>query len=148
MKHIKEYSDDELLDLMGNLENVGQGQLKGWVIEIVNNRGLRTSEILIANDWTEALRIYDKHGIVTGQGNHLASVLSRMKSNGGIIFWDILDGYKSKGYKKGYKKWQNNNPYITIEILDNFFTNSRSITDNNNLNSSEYPKGIDTLLEF
>jgi hypothetical protein len=147
MKHIKEYSDDELSDLLGDLESVGQGPLRGWMIYLTSRTGLSTIEILIANDWDEALNIYDKNGQFSGQKHHLASALSKMKLSGSIVYWDILDGFKAKAYKKGYKKWQNNNPYTTVEILEHFFTNSKDILKNQAINSQIFPTGIDTIKE-
>jgi hypothetical protein len=147
MKHIKEYSDDELSDLLGDLESVGQGPLRGWMLCIANRNGLSTIEILIANDWEEALNIYDKNGQFQGKNLHLVSDLSKLRLSGVIVYWDILDGFKAKAYKKGYKKWQNNNPYTTVEILDHFFTNSKDILKNHAINSQIFPVGIDTLKE-
>jgi hypothetical protein len=32
MRHLYEYEDEEIKTLMGDLEGVGHGQLKGWLI--------------------------------------------------------------------------------------------------------------------
>ena len=34
MKHIKEYEEDEIKSLMGDLEKIGQGPLKGWILAV------------------------------------------------------------------------------------------------------------------
>lgn len=36
MKHLREYSSKDLEDLTGDLESIGQGQLKGWIIAVSN----------------------------------------------------------------------------------------------------------------
>jgi hypothetical protein len=148
MKHIKpifEYEDDDIRDLLGDMETVGQGPMKGWLILMTNMNGLTTGEIIIADDWKEAQMIYDKNGTISGQGVHLASSLASMKQNSSLIAWDIVDGFKAKVYTKGYKKWNTENPYTTVEILDTFFTNSRIIMNNMSVNAPMVPPGIAEL---
>ena len=58
MKHIKpifEYEDDDIRDLLGDMETVGQGPMKGWLILMTNMNGLTTGEIVIAGDTTVAV---------------------------------------------------------------------------------------------
>jgi hypothetical protein len=148
MKHIKpifEYEDDDIMDLLGDMETIGQGPMKGWLILMTNRNGLTTGEIIIADDWKEAQMIYDKNGTISGQGVHLASSLASMKQNSSLIAWDIVDGFKAKVYTKGYKKWNTENPYTTVEILDTFFTNSRVIMNNMSVNAPMVPPGITEL---
>jgi hypothetical protein len=148
MKHIKpifEYEDDDIRDLLGDMETIGQGPMKGWLILMTNRNGLTTGEIIIADDWKEAQMIYDKNGTFTGQGVHLASAFAVMKQNSALISWDIVDGFKAKVYTKGYKRWNMKNPYTTVEILDTFFTNSRVIMNNMSVNAPMVPPGIAEL---
>jgi len=148
MKHIKpifEYEDDDIMDLLGDMETIGQGPMKGWLILMTNRNGLTTGEIIIADDWKEAQMIYDKNGTISGQGVHLASSLASMKQNSSLIAWDIVDGFKARVYTKGYKKWNTENPYTTVEILDTFFTNSRVIMNNMSVNAPMVPPGITEL---
>ena len=148
MKHIKpifEYEDDDIRDLLGDMETIGQGPMKGWLILMTNRNGLTTGEIIIADDWKEAQMIYDKNGTISGQGVHLASSLASMKQNSSLIAWDIVDGFKAKVYTKGYKKWNTENPYTTVEILDTFFTNSKVIMNNMSVNAPMVPPGITEL---
>jgi hypothetical protein len=145
MKHLYEYEDKEIMDLMGDLETVGQGPMKGWLITIISRSGLNTGEIVIAEDWMEAQRIYDKNGIVAGQGTNLASNLSELKKNSTIISWDIIDDLKARSYTKGYKRWDMTDPYKTVEILDAFFTNSKTVMNNMSINSVMLPPGITEL---
>ena len=148
MKHIKpifEYEDDDIRDLLGDMETVGQGPMKGWLILMTNMNGLTTGEIVIADDWKEAQMIYDKTGIVSGQGVHLASAFAVMKQNSSLIAWDIVDDFKARVYTKGYKKWDMANPYATVEILDTFFTNSRTVMNNMSINGLMMPPGITEL---
>ena len=39
MKHIKEFEDQEIHDLLGDLEKVGHERLKGWYIGTINEDG-------------------------------------------------------------------------------------------------------------
>ena len=148
MKHIKpifEYEDDDIRDLLGDMDSIGQGPMKGWLVIITNRNGLTTGEIVIADDWVEAQKIYDKHGTVIGQETHLASALATMKQNSALIAWDIVDGFKARVYTKGYKKWNTENPYTTAEILDTFFTNAKVIMNNMSVNYLMVPPGITEL---
>ena len=148
MKHIRpifEYEDDDIRDLLGDMDSIGQGPMKGWLILMTNRNGLTTAEIVIADDWVEAQKIYDKHGTVIGQETHLASALATMKQNSALIAWDIVDGFKARVYTRGYKKWDMANPYASVEILDTFFTNSRTIMNNMSINGMMVPPGTTEL---
>ena len=148
MKHLKllyEYEDKEIMDLLGDLESVGHGPMKGWLIQITNRNGLTTGEIVIAEDWKESQEIYSRIGMIQGQGVHLASALAVMKQNSSLISWDILDGFKARKSVRGYKKWDMANPYTTVEILEHFFTNSKEILGNLGINSLMVPPGITEL---
>ena len=148
MKHLKalyEYEDKEIIDLLGDLESVGHGPMKGWLIQITNRNGLTTGEIVIAEDWKEGQEIYSKLGMIQGQGVHLASALAGMKQNSSLISWDIVDGFKARRSVRGYKKWDMSNPYTTVEIMDEFFSNSRDILGNAGVNALMVPPGITSL---
>ena len=148
MKHLKalyEYEDKEIIDLLGDLESVGHGPMKGWLIQITNRNGLTTGEIVIAEDWKEGQEIYSKLGMIQGQGVHLASALAGMKQNSSLISWDIVDGFKARRSVRGYKKWDMSNPYTTVEIMDEFFSNARDILGNAGVNALMVPPGITSL---
>jgi hypothetical protein len=139
LKHLYEYDDDEIRQMMGDLEEVGHGSLKGWLIITVNTHGLSLAEMVIADDWKKATMIYDKHGNLGGKGVHLASELARIKTSGNLSGWDIIDGFNAKGYKEGYKKWDMANPYYTVEVLNHFFSNAETIMSNVNVNKLSVP---------
>jgi hypothetical protein len=141
LKHLYEYDDEELKDLMGDLEGVGLGNLKGWLIIMVNLNGQTLAEMVIADDWKKATTIYDKHGNLGGRGVHLASELARYKTARNITSWDIIDGFNAKGYKEGYKKWDMANPYYTTQVLNHFFSNAETIMNNINVNNMAQPPG-------
>jgi hypothetical protein len=150
MKHLKplyEYEEDEIMDLLGDLEKVGHGPMKGWIVQITNKHGLTTGEILIAEDWKEAQMIYDKNGTISGQGPHLASTLATMKQSSTIVSWDISDGFRAKRNVRGYKKWDMANPYTNVEVLDGLFTNARDILKNASVNGLMIPPGISEIKE-
>ena len=70
MKHIKpifEYEDDDIRDLLGDMDSIGQGPMKGWLVIITNRNGLTTGEIVIADDWAEAQKIYDNMELSSGR---------------------------------------------------------------------------------
>lgn len=139
LKHLYEYDDDEIRQMMGDLEEVGHGSLKGWLIITVNVHGLTVAEMVIADDWKKATMIYDKHGNISGSGVNLASELARMKSSGNLASWDILDGFNAKGYREGYKKWDMANPYYTTQVLNHFFSNPETIINNLSVNKLNFP---------
>jgi hypothetical protein len=139
LKHLYEYDDDEIRSMMSDLEEVGHGSLKGWLIIMVNLNGQTLAEMVIADDWKKATTIYDKHGNLGGRGVHLASELARYKTVRNITSWDIIDGFNAKGYKEGYKKWDMANPYYTVEVLNHFFSNAETIMSNVNVNKLSVP---------
>ena len=151
MKHIKpifEYEDEDIRDLLGDMDSIGQGPMKGWLIIITNKHGLTTGEIVIADDWKEAQTIYYKNSPLSqiiGQETGLASGLASLKKNSSLVAWDIVDDFKARVYTKGYKKWDMANPYATVEILDTFFTNSRTVMNNMSINGLMMPPGTTEL---
>jgi hypothetical protein len=141
LKHLYEYDDDEIRSMMGDLEEVGHGSLKGWLIIMVNLNGQTLVEMLIADDWKKATMIYDKHGNLGGRGVQLASELSKYQTDRNLTSWDIIDGFNAKGYKEGYKKWDMANPYYTTQVLNHFFSNAESIMNNIYTNKIALPPG-------
>ena len=73
------------------------------------------------------------------------SALAGMKQNASLISWDIVDGFKARKSVRGYKKWDMSNPYTTVEIMDEFFSNARDILGNAGVNALMVPPGIASL---
>lgn len=149
MEHIKRlYEFDDLSDLLGDLEDIGIAPNKGFVFVITNIHGTTTYEMIIAKDWPEVADKYNDIGVIKGQGRNIASYLAEMKKSRQIVNWDILDGFTAKTNIKGYKKWDSADPYLTVKIMDHFFTNGETILKNLAVNKITSPPGIDTLDKF
>jgi hypothetical protein len=58
MKHLREFDDQEIQDLMGDLETVGHEQIKGWYIQTVSFGGDSIGRIFFAYNDDELEKIF------------------------------------------------------------------------------------------
>jgi hypothetical protein len=57
MKHIREYEDKEVRDLMGDLETVGHEQLKGYYIQTTSDSGYTMGHAIFAHNEGELIDV-------------------------------------------------------------------------------------------
>ena len=60
MKHLREFDDQEIQDLMGDLETVGHEQMKGLYMQTINSGGNSIGRIFFAYNDGELVRIFEK----------------------------------------------------------------------------------------
>jgi hypothetical protein len=58
MKHIREFDDQEIQDLMGDLETVGHEQLKGWYMQTNSSSGEGMGRMIFAHNEEELIKIF------------------------------------------------------------------------------------------
>ena len=61
MKHLREFDDQEIQDLMGDLEKVGHERLKGWYIGTINEDGYFGICAVLAHNEAELEQIMREH---------------------------------------------------------------------------------------
>jgi hypothetical protein len=57
MKHLKEYEDEDVRDLMGDLETVGHEQLKGYYIQTTSDSGYTNGFAIFAHNEGELIDV-------------------------------------------------------------------------------------------
>lgn len=58
MKHLKEYEEENVRDLMGDLETVGHEQLKGWYMQTASSGGDGRGRMIFAHNEEELVKIF------------------------------------------------------------------------------------------
>lgn len=126
MNHIKEYEiyEDNFDDDFSIFDEIGLGAPSGWIIYTIAPGGKPVYEMIISRDLKKGMEIYNKNGVFKGHGEKLGSFLANSKT---LTTWGMIDGFRAKYRKEGYKRWDGSNPYYTVECLDNFFTNAKEI---------------------
>lgn len=143
MKHLKEYEEEDVRDLMGDLETIGHEQLKGWYIGMINEEGYFSIyailahnegevEQMIRKDWKWAGKnIPEKFGNAYGGRNNLFnSFLDALMSN--LMRGDELRFYQMHkdlivknptGKKPMILNFPGYNPILATEKLEELFSN-------------------------
>ena len=143
MKHLKEYEEEDVRGLMGDLETIGHEQLKGWYIGMINKEGYFSIyailaynegevEQMIREDWEWAYnRMPEKIGnAYKGRNNLFNNFLDALLSNlmGGdeLKFYQIHKGLIVKnptGKKPTILNFPGYNPILATEKLEELFSN-------------------------
>lgn len=93
MKHIKEYEEQDVRDLMGDLETVGHEQLKGWYIQTIGSRGDSIGRIFFAYNDGELVRIFEKEfQPIIGDPAYPKQMGSAWKG-GGTLYNQFIDAF-------------------------------------------------------
>ena len=143
MKHIKEYEDKDVRDLMGDLETIGHEQLKGWYIGMINQDGYFSIyailaynegqvEQMIRKEWGGAYRhLPEKIGnAYKGRNNLFNNFLDALMSN--LMGADELKFYQihkdlivknPTGKKPMILNFPGYNPILAAEKLEELFGN-------------------------
>jgi hypothetical protein len=145
MKHLREFDDQEIQDLMGDLEKVGHERLKGWYIGTINEDGYfgicavlahneGELEQIMRESWRWAKqympeRIGDAYkGRNTLYNNFLDALMSNLMDNEVIKFSQVFKDLavkNSAGKKPSLLTFPGYNPIIATEKLEELFSNIR-----------------------
>jgi hypothetical protein len=146
MKHIKEYKDEEIEDLMGDLSVIGHEKLKGYLLMGGTDSGYFGGTIYFAHNDEELERIVkeeysryssDPNFPIWRDGTYKRG--SRAYSSFFFAFRDFISymeiymsSYaladlkpKNPGQVPGRINFGADNPYLTADFLDKHFSNAR-----------------------
>ena len=148
MRHLYEYEEEEVRSLMGDLDTVGHEHTKGWYVESIDSDGYYSGIVFIAKNNQELLQLGLKalgisksdilvHGEMykssrggMGYDNPLSAMISHLSRKDKIRYSAFYEGLYPRGsFKSLYYYFPATNPYATIEILDKYFANAKSIID-------------------
>lgn len=148
MKHIKEYEDNELEDLAGDLEDIGHERLKAWLLILGSDDGFLSGSIYFAHNNQELEKIIKEEYNswesypsfpVYRNGNYLRG--SRKYGSFFEAFVDFLSYEevfvsvlnlsnlipKKPEQVPGRINFNLNNPYLGSSFIDDYITNAREM---------------------
>ena len=136
IKKINEYEDSELMDLLGDLSNLGFEKSQGWIFQWESTTENSLVEFVIAGSPIEALEIYMKDGWFGADISSAISGGKKFQTLGDVFEYLIqqkliynadimygLDLIKDKKDIKGYGHVTRNDPYEVVNVLKSFFEN-------------------------
>ena len=140
MKHIYEYEEQELQDLVKGLEKVGHAPMKGWIVAVVpfypNNEIVGTTYYaitadtveeayaLVAEDWIPEM----EDPIDPKSWEDLLEKISEMLEwEMGAIFLTAWEGLVCRRKDPTFEAIRNSSPFEAIKRLDQEFTNVQSV---------------------
>ena len=93
MKHLREFDDQEIQDLMGDLETVGHEQMKGLYMQTINTGGNSIGRIFFAYNDGELVRIFEKEfQPIIGDPAYPKQMGSSWKG-GGTLYNQFIDAF-------------------------------------------------------
>ena len=153
MKHIREYEEQEIRDLMGDLEKVGQNPPKGWVLAVFPfdvdgplSGGFQGTRYYAVTAYTlkEALFLVAEANLELGE-EELSDLISDVDSfseiedvinsssdhETGFVYLQEWEGLIPKSKTPKVVEVEDSNPFIVIKKLDQEFTNVQSVMSAN-----------------
>jgi hypothetical protein len=148
MKHIKEYEDNELEDLAGDLEDIGHERLRGWLLIGGSDNGFLSGSMYFAHNnqelekiIKEEYKLWANHPSfpVYKNGDYLRG--SRKYESFFEAFVDFLSYEevfmtvfnlsnlipKKPEQVPGRINFSLNNPYLGSSFIDDYITNAREM---------------------
>lgn len=153
MKHIREYEEQEIKDLMGDLEKVGQGPLKGWILAVFPydvdgplSGGFQGARYYAITAYTlqEALFLVAEANLGL-EDEELKDLLSDVEDfpdledvintasdhETGYVHLEVWKGLIPKKKEPQVVEIENSNPFIVIKDLSQEFTNVQAVMSAN-----------------
>ena len=108
MKHLKEYEEEDVRDLMGDLETVGHEQLKGWYMQTNSSRGEGMGRMIFAHNEEELIKIFgEEFNYFTREPGYPNKVGQAWKG-GKTLYNNFIDAFV--GYASDFEKF----PFISM----------------------------------
>lgn len=144
MKHLYEYDDQEIQDLKKDLESVGHGPMKGWIVAIIpfdsdgNHVGTTYYAItantieeaydMVAEDWIPEM----EDPINSESWEDLLERITQMLDwEQGAKFLTAWEGLTCKRKDPAVEVIRSASPFDVIDMLNREFTNVQSIMSPN-----------------
>lgn len=153
MKHIREYEEEEVKGLMGDLEKIGQGPLKGWILAVFPfeadgplSGGFQGTRYYAVTAYTlqEALFLVAEANLGLEE-SELSELISDIDSfseiedvinsasdyDSGFVYLQEWKGLIPKSKTPKVVKIEDSNPFVVIKELNQEFTNVQSVMSAN-----------------
>jgi hypothetical protein len=148
MKHLREYEEQDIKDLMGDMKTIGQDPLKGWIVSIspfdVDNpsRGTKYYAItadnvkeayaMVSEDW-----IYEDEDLVSfvedvENFTDLSGAIGESTDyQMGFVVLGVWEGLRPTAKKSELVVIEGVNPFEAGRLLSQKFTNAQSVMSAN-----------------
>ena len=116
MKHLREFDDQEIQDLMGDLEKVGHEQLKGWYMQTTSPSGEGMGRIIFAHNEAELVKIFGKEfSSFTGDSGY-PNKIGQAWNGGKILYNNFIDAFV--GYASYFEKFMSISMIKDLKVRD------------------------------
>ena len=144
MKHLREYEEQEIKDLMGDMTSIGQDPLKGWIVSVapfdtestaigakyyaITADNVKEAYALIAEDW-----IYEEEDLdsFVEEVKNFTELSEKINDESdyqmGFVVLGVWEGLRSTSKKAELVVIEGVNPFEAGRLLSQKFTNAQSV---------------------
>ena len=144
MKHLREYEEQDIKDLMGDMETIGQAPLKGWIVSVapfdtestaigakyyaITADNVKEAYALIAEDW-----IYEEEDLdsfveeVKNFTDLSEDICESTEYQAGFVVLGVWEGLRSTSKKAELVVIEGVNPFEAGRLLSQKFINAQSV---------------------
>ena len=148
MKHLREYEEQDIKDLMGDMETIGQAPLKGWIISVapfdteltaheakyyaITADNVKEAYALIAEDWIYEEEDLDSFVEEVKTFTELSEDIGESTDyQAGFVVLGVWEGLRSTSKKAELVVIEGVNPFEAGRLLSQKFTNAQSVMSAN-----------------
>lgn len=150
MRHIREYEEQDVKDLMGDMETIGQAPLKGWIVSVapfdteftfsstsalagtkyyaITADNAKEAYALIAEDWIYEEEDLDSFVEEVKNFTDLSEDICELTERSmGFVVLGVWEGLRSTSKKAELVVIDGINPFEAGRLLNQKFTNAQSV---------------------
>ena len=144
MKHLREYEEQDIKDLMGNMETIGQAPLKGWIVSVapfdtestaagakyyaITADNVKEAYALIAEDWIYEEEDLDSFVEEVKDFTDLSEDIGGSKDyQMGFVVLGVWEGLRPTAKKSELVVIDGINPFEAGRLLSQKFINAQSV---------------------
>ena len=148
MKHLREYEEQDIKDLMGNMETIGQAPLKGWIVSVapfdtestavgskyyaITADNVKEAYALIAEDWIYEEEDLDSFVEEVKNFTELSEDIGESTDyQAGFVVLGVWEGLRPTSKKSELFVISGINPFEAGTLLSQKFTNAQSVMSAN-----------------
>ena len=144
MKHLKEYEEQDIKDLMGDMETIGQAPLKGWIVSVapfdteltahgakyyaITADNVKEAYALIAEDWIYEEEDLDSFVEEVKDFTDLSEDIGGSTDyQAGFVVLGVWEGLRPTAKKSELVVIEGVNPFESGRLLSQKFSNAQSV---------------------
>jgi hypothetical protein len=148
MKHLKEYEEQDIKNLMGDMETIGQAPLKGWIVSVapfdteltahgakyyaITADNVKEAYALIAEDWIYEEEDLDSFVEEVENFTDLSGDIGESTDyQMGFVVLGVWEGLRPTAKKSELVVIEGVNPFEAGRLLSQKFTNAQSVMSAN-----------------